>query len=53
MTDLRIDPYVDIAELVKRGHDKVRDYFPNCRPGSVVDSTTFADHLNEYGSQRF
>jgi hypothetical protein len=42
-----------IAELAKREHDKFEHYFPNCRPGCVVDSTTVADHLNEDGSQRF
>jgi hypothetical protein len=51
--DLRIDPSAAIAELAKREHDKFEHYFPNCRLGCVVDSTTFADHLNENGSQRF
>jgi hypothetical protein len=42
MTDLRIDPSAAIAELAKREHDKFEHYFPNCRPGCVVDSTTVA-----------
>jgi hypothetical protein len=53
MSDLRIDSSAAIAELAKRGHDKVRALLPDCRPGGVVDSTTLADYLNEDGSQRF
>jgi hypothetical protein len=53
MSDLRIDPFTASAELMLRDDHKFEHYFPNCRPGCVVDSTTFADHLNEDGSQRF
>jgi hypothetical protein len=54
MSGLRIDPSAAIAELAKRGaRQSFEHYFPNCRPRCVVNFTTFADHLNEDGSQRF
>lgn len=43
MTDLRIDPSSALAELAKREHDKFKHYFANCRPGCLVDFTTFVD----------
>jgi hypothetical protein len=53
MTDLRIDPFAAIAELAKRGHDRVRARLPELPTGLRRRLHDFVDHLNEDGSQRF
>jgi hypothetical protein len=51
MTNLRIDTHRDRgARQARASRQSSSTTFPNCRP---IDFTTFADHLNEDGSQRF